>query len=300
MKTKVLKLYDYKSEPLPEELLQWRVSEGEVDAQLALLSRNHAKLTEREAAGRYDAVRCRVTAAAGGWDRPVTLVYPGRGLCKELENACLGIRAGEERTTMMDGVELTFTAERVAGMDPLETGDALIRAEKIDGVETVADYRRWWKESEEASRRYRQGLSCALHLLDVMAKKSEYDLDQREIDDFFTAEAESQRRMMSEGGVPEELMESAEDIKARFLRYPESYFFRPKIITPYVVELLRTGPLEDEMERAADSFAALNHYDPAEVRAQMREHPAYREQILLQAALELLRETYVDGILEVQ
>lgn len=298
MKSKVTNLYDYKQESIPAHLLQWKVSEEEIDRQLALLARNDSILSERQKASVGDVVRCRVINAQGSWSRPVLLVYPGQKLCPPLEEACLGIQAKERRTAVVNGVTLDFEAERTAGLNPAPVDDALIRRERVPGVTTVEDYRSWWRNFEEARRRKEQSYRCAYYLLQRMTEQSSYQVDEQEMENIFSAEAAMQREAMEASGVPTELIECQEDITARFREKPEVFFYS-KILHPYLVELLRTEPLESVMEKALESYAEINCLDPAIIRENYETYPSFREQITTQAALDLLRETYINAILEV-
>lgn len=289
MNSKVIRLWDHTSEPIPEEYRNWGVTPQEIDQQLQLLSRNHARLMEKDVAEEFDAVRCRI---ANG-DLAVTLVYPGRKLYPELEEAVLGARVGEERMAAVNGKTLTLTIERICAYVPAEIDDTLIKCEKIPNVKTVDAYRVWWEEQENAERFRMNGLRIAYDLLEKMAEKSELYVDEEELTACLRERAQQIFDSMVNSGLPAEMVDSVEDMVADF-RERASSFFYPKFLHPYVIEQYRTEPLQAVMDKAIEAFAALNHYDPADVRRDMDLYPSYREMIDTTAAQLVLCETYIN------
>lgn len=289
MNSKVIRLWDHTNEPVPEEYCHWGVTDAEVEEQLQLLSRNRAQLVEKDAVEEFDAVRCRVHNGT----LPVTLVYPGRKLYPELEQAVLGARVGEERTAMVEGKTITLTIERICAYVPAPVDDALIKSEKLPGIKTVEQYKTWWQEQENAERFAKNSQHFAYELLHKMAENSEMDVDEEEMTASLRERAQMIFDSQVEAGLPAEMLETVEEMTAEFKKRAASMFY-PQFLHPYVVEKFRTEPLDAVMDKAVEVFAASCHYDPADVRRDMEQSPAYMEMLVTTAAQVVLCESYTN------
>ena len=87
MKSTITQLYDYRQSVIPQDLRRWHASEEEIQAQLEVLSRNHAFERDAEEVRTGDSVACKGESGAERWNRETLLVYPGRGLMPALEEA---------------------------------------------------------------------------------------------------------------------------------------------------------------------------------------------------------------------
>lgn len=295
MKSHVVKLYDYHALELPGELLSWRLTDAEIREQLELLSRNHAQLVEKERAEEFDVVRCRASAD-GPWDHPVTLVYIGRGLSPTLEDACRGMAVGESRVVSMEAATLTLTAESIYGQQPMDIGDALIQKEAIPGVDTVEKYVAWFREKEEARRRYEQGFRCAYHIYQNLLQHSEFYIDDEELEEMIRKKTDAIWKSME--GLPEEVRQSREELE-NGMRERKDSFFLPLLLDPYLVELLRQKSMADVLADARRDMVERQGFTPEQVEQMVQYNPEEaRERFMNIAALELLRVTYADGKLD--
>lgn len=289
MNSKVLRLWEFRNEPIPQDCCGWGVTPPEIDQQLQLLARNHAQLEERETAAEFDAVRCRVQ----NWTLPVTVVYPGRNLHPELESAVLGSHVGEQKEVALESGTVTLTVERICAYVSAPIDDALIQAEKIHGIKTVEAYKVWWEEQENARRFQHNGLRIAYEILKKMGDNSELYIDEEEMEAALRKRAQLMHDSMVEAGLPVEMLDSVEDMVAGFRKNLGSFFY-PKFLHPYVVEHLRREPIEAVMGKAVEVFAEINHYDPADVRRDMEQYPDYKEMVITVAAQIVLCETYIN------
>lgn len=182
MNSKVIHLYDYTSAPIPEDLRRWRVTEAEIDQAMEQLSAAHAREKEVGSARTGDCVVCCGESGSPIWNRPVLLFYPGFGLCdRELEDALVGRKAGEKVKVSAHFGEVTLTVLRVLrGREPYPICDNLVKLQKIDGVETVAEYRRWFRQTTETQRRGERGIPIAVFLLQQILKESQVFIDESE------------------------------------------------------------------------------------------------------------------------
>ena len=201
MKSKATQLADYRAIQIPDELLRGTVSEEEIDRQVETLTRSHAQEMDVDTVRDGDSVACRSESASENWSRPLLLVYPGQGMCQALEDACLGAALGEIRTASIDGAELKLTVTRIVRRSPAPADDALARAENIPGVETLTDYRRWYRETTMAERKRQAARQSVSYLSEQIVSQSAYDVDEAEQNEWAADQANRQYDAMVAAGI---------------------------------------------------------------------------------------------------
>ncbi len=186
MRSIVTKLCDIGGLTVPEELGKWHMGPEEVEERLNTLARIHAKEFHPDAVLPGDSVRL------GCPGRMDVLLFPGLGLpgAEEAEKAVTGLHVGDALTAPINGRSLTMTVSEILRRAPGAITDELIRAEKIDGVSTVDQYRRWYLETNEARNRETALKNIAFTLLESIRDGSEYALDPQEVDEWTQKRAE--------------------------------------------------------------------------------------------------------------
>lgn len=231
MKSKVTRLYDHTRAQVPDELRLWRVSEAEIDDTLSALSRTHAREMDVEQVQAGDSVVCAGESAAGRWNKPVLLLYPGSGLCeKVLEDAAVGMKTGESKTVAAGEGDVTLTVKRIVRREALPIDDALVKLEQVEGVETVEDYRRWYREKTEKWNRDHDMGHLARHLMEEIVKNSEYEIDEAEELAWAEKNAEGMRKADEMNGIdptiPEEGTDflTEEQVKQKYIDRVKPFF----------------------------------------------------------------------------
>ena len=300
MRSKVTKLYDHTKAEVPAELRLWRVSEEKIDEQLASLSRTHALESDVTEVRTGDSVVCRGESAVGRWNKPVLLFYPGSGLCeKVIEDALVGMKPGESRTVAASEGDVTLTVSRIVRREAHPIDDELVKLEKVEGVETVEGYRRWYRESTEKWNRDHDVGYLARHLMDEIGKHSEYEIDEAEELAWAEKVAEGMREADEANGtdpsIPDEGTEflTEEQIKEKYIKQCRPYF-RTSVVCVAITEQLG-GPdaYRAELEREAKVYY---HMDAEALLAKYPED-MLRDQIYQNAALNLLQK-YSEKLLE--
>lgn len=208
MKTKVSKLYDMNKVAVPQELCKWRVSSEEVDAQLARIATSHPLETKPEKAEMGDSVLCRTASQNPRWNRVTLPLYPGRNMAPAfLENAVVGMQLGETKST--DGIQITVLD--ITRRRPAALTDALMVAEKIDGVETITQYRDWWKAKTEVDRKATALNRIVYCIQQEMVSRSEFDIDEEELSGIAHDMAKKQYTAMVNAGIDPTVPEDGVD-----------------------------------------------------------------------------------------
>ncbi len=302
MKSTITKLYDYKQAVIPAELLNWHVPDEEITAQLETLSHNHAYEMEPETVQTGDSVACRSESAAARWDRETLLLFPGRGLCDSaLENACVGARVGECRTVSTPEGEVTLTVRRILRRANMPVCDELVQAEHIDGVNTVADYRSWFRAQREDFYRMQAKYQSANFLLDQVKQHSEISIDQEEKDAWMWDLVNSLYDALVDAGmdpkIPQEGFDFLTEEQAKEKMYHEwEWAFTADVVQAYMVEQVFGLSLEDVCREGVEKLAAEHGMTADQLRAASCDS-MIRRKFAQEKAMELLGD-YAEPFLE--
>lgn len=260
MKSTITQLYDYQQAPIPEKYRLWRIKDEEIRGQLETLSHDCARLEDVEEVQPLDAVRCRGESTVARWSRGNLLFYPGRGLCDEaLENACLGKKVGETYTAAVENGEVTLTVERIVRQFIPPVDDELVRVSGPEGVDTVEDYYRWYREQNEPQRRQDAVGNVAYILIREIIKNSTFALDEEEKNAWCRAEAQRNYDLRVASGmdptIPEEgtTFLTSEEALAR-LQAKQEPRFAEFVACAYLAEHVGGQNLEEVYRQYLNEF----------------------------------------------
>lgn len=303
MESKVTRLYDYTQAEIPAQLRMWRVSEEAIDRQLYMLSGSHAREVDASQVQTGDSVACQGESPVSRWNKGVLLFYPGSGLCETcIEDALPGMQVGERKTVSAGEGPVHLTVTRIVRREPHPVDDALVQLEGIEGVQTVADYRCWYRETTQARNRKDRLAHLAHHLLNEIVEKSECHIDPEEQSRWAQAVGEMEYRSAVAQGIDPTIPEDGTEFlteEQALQKYIEMCkpLFRGEVVYPAVVEQL-SGQTADayyqaELERMARD---VYHITP-EALLQKVPQSLFRGQLLQGGAMHLLQE-YARQLLE--
>ncbi len=214
MKGFVTKLCDIDSIEIPEEMLDIRVDEGQVEAELSALSLRYAKEELAETAACGDTVFCRADKESYPDGRTI-LIYTAVPLpgAEDAAKQLLGKRAGDTVTVQLAGKTAALTVEKVLRRIPVEVSDELIAQLGLEGVATVADYRNYLRKKAMDDQKMEKSKAAIRYILDQMDAGSTFEYDQQELDAYVQKNMEQYLKDMQEMGMEE----SPEEIKASIL-----------------------------------------------------------------------------------
>jgi len=302
MKSTITQLYDYRQSVIPAELRLWHAKDEEIQAQLETLSRNHAFEAEVETVQSGDSVACRGESSAARWNRETLLFYPGHGLCaSELENACVGAKVGESRTVETAEGQVTLTVKRIIRRSNMPIGDELVRLEGIKGVETVADYERWFRKERETFYRQRACYQCASFLLEEIQSKSTLSIDQSEKSTWLWDRVNSLYDAMVAAGmdptIPEEGFDFLTEEQAKEKMYKEQeQTFPAYVVQVCMAEKLSGQSMEEICQEGLEKLAAEHGMTVEELRKTGSE-AMIAGKFAMEKAMELLGR-YAEQFLE--
>lgn len=197
MKSKVTYLYDMRQASVPEELRKWRVSEAEVQAQLARVAAAHPVETKPDTVETGDSVLCRTAGREEKWNRDALPFYPGRNMMPEAENVLIGMHVGETKKAG----DKTITVLEITRRRPAPLTDALIACECVEGVSTLSQYTEWWKRNTEQERRNKAVSNIVYRLQAEVVSHSEILCDEVEMDRMSHELAQKQYTAMVNAGI---------------------------------------------------------------------------------------------------
>lgn len=186
MKSYVSKLYDISQVKVPEEMIRWRIGSEELEKQLETLAGSHSEEFQPDMVCDGDSVRLSCSG------RPDVLLFPGLALpgAEEAEKAVVGLNVGGTLRASIGGTERMMTVCEIRRRIPAVVNDALVQAEKIEGVNNLEEYRRWYQDKTEEQNRSSAVKEIAFFLFEEIRDHSEYSLDQEEMKAWIDTEAQ--------------------------------------------------------------------------------------------------------------
>lgn len=217
MDIKVKKLYDVSQVVVPEEMTKWKVTDTQVEEQLEVLRRLTAVETEAETVEKGDCVCC--SCSAGALKGRTVLIYPGMNLpgAEAAEEAVLSAKPGSEFTVELNG-EAVLKVEKIVHRVPAEISDDLAKAQGIEGVETLDDYRAWYRKTTGETQRAQVLQQIKNYILDEVAKYSEFEYDEAEVNGWIEEQMQMQLAFEAEQtGMPAEMSEEERQGMSEFI-----------------------------------------------------------------------------------
>ena len=181
--SRVVKLYDYHQSQIPEEMLHWRVTDEEIQEKLQEMAARKIVLAPAACAEAGGGVRCVCVEGTSLKGRKSVLLYPGRKLpgAEKAEEAVLGKKPGEVFEAEISGEKLLLRVEEILRKQSAPpVTDELVKEQGIEGVETMEDYARWYREKHEESRKSQRRWQINGFWNREMEAKSELDIDEAE------------------------------------------------------------------------------------------------------------------------
>lgn len=214
MKGFVTKLCDIDSIEIPQEMLDIRVDEQQVEKDIQALALRYASEEQAATAEMGDTVFCRADKDSYPDGRTI-LLYTEVPMpdAADAAQASLGKKAGDTFTATLAGKTVTLTVEKIIRRTPVEINDALIAGFGMDGVSTVEDYRNYLREKMLSDLQMEQGKAVTRYLLEQMEAGSSFEYDKQEMEQFIQKNLEEYLQESQALG----LEDSPEDIKAGIL-----------------------------------------------------------------------------------
>lgn len=192
----IKKLYDFRRVPVPEKLLELKVSQKAVDQELAGTADRFLTIEPVEdEITEGDIVAVELTDDAEESGTKIVQVNMGLGFCnEELEAGLFGLRRGAEAKISVAGrpVPVRVISVKRRMVPPLT--DALIQRLNLEGISTAEDYRRYLvRQNADRVRQGKEGALCDFVLKGVLAQSEigEVDSESRDyrlIFDYFKAQ----------------------------------------------------------------------------------------------------------------
>lgn len=179
----VTKLCDVDSIGIPEDMLELRVDEGALDAEIGRLSLRCAREIPAETVEVGDVVYCWGDKEAYPDGRTI-LLYTATALpgAEEAAKAALGRKKGSNFQTSLMGKPLGLTVEKILRREPVEVNDALIAGLGIDGVNTLAEYRDSLRNKALADLKMERSKEIIRYLMEQMEAGSAFSYDEGEME----------------------------------------------------------------------------------------------------------------------
>lgn len=185
MKGVVTKLCGFDSVEIPEELLCVCIDGEQIDRELQSLSLRYAQQTPVQTAQKGDIVYC--TADIDSYpDKRDIILYTALNIpgAEDAAEAVLAKSVGDSFDTVLNGKNVKLSVKKVIRLFPAEINDELISSLKIDGVETVEDYRVYIEAKRRADAETEQRKMAVNEVMDQIVAGSEFEYDEADADEY--------------------------------------------------------------------------------------------------------------------
>jgi len=195
MTSKIIKMFDPALVEVPADLLNFRVSEDEINAELQRMSKAHAKECFVDTVALYDSVLCELP------DGQLLPFYPGRGLHEQGESALMGKTIGDAVAGSLHNAEVDCTVKSILRKSAMEIGDELIRECGIPGVDSLDAFVAEFRTNTERERREMQKDRVARFLESEVIDHTEMEEDAEELTALSTEISKKQYEAMVAAGI---------------------------------------------------------------------------------------------------
>lgn len=226
-----------------------------------------------------------------------------------MENACLGKKLGETYTVRVDDGEVTLTVERIVRQFIPFVDDEFVCVNGPEGVDTVEDFYRWYREQNETKRYQDTVGNIAYMLVQEITEHSVFSLDEEEKDAWCRAEGQRYYDIWTASGIdltiPEEgtTFLTQEEALAKVQAEQEPRF-REFVVCAYLTEQVGGQDLEETYRQYLNEFvdeveipANAGTDDPVEFMEKESGAAFLRSMAYLGAAIKLL-EPYAKTCVE--
>lgn len=181
----VTKLYDIDSILIPEELLDLRVEDSEIEEKVNMLSLRYADENETDVVAEGDIVYCKADKSSYPDGRSIILFtntqLPG---AEDASKKAIGKNVNDSFEAVLSEKKVTLTVEKIIRRSPAEVNDNLVGRIGIDGVTTLDEYRSYLREQMLSDIRMERHKAIFYHFLCELEKNSEYSYDEKEVQEY--------------------------------------------------------------------------------------------------------------------
>lgn len=182
-------LQDVSTIDIPKNLTQWRINDSCINAQLDLLAKLYANEINVECVKNGDCVVCE--CLEGNLNNTTILIYPGLNLphAIELEQKVIDCHVGDIIKGDLNG-EVKLQIKSIVRKENCVIDNHFISSLDIENVNTVDEYKVWYKNQEEKNRKSQAIKEIENYLLDEITQNSSFEeLNREEFDNFLTSQA---------------------------------------------------------------------------------------------------------------
>ncbi|MCR4956500.1 MAG: hypothetical protein K6A30_07430 [Lachnospiraceae bacterium] len=150
MKSKVLRLYDYKKMDLSNYQVDFHVDQGRIDAESNHLILRYPSWKEGVEVNLGDTVTLKTQSKNEKFNKESLKISVGSFLySRKLEEAIVGMRVGESKSVTVDEEKVTVTIVSVTNKILPKMTDAFVKEFGPENVETVEQYKEYLKNKQK-------------------------------------------------------------------------------------------------------------------------------------------------------
>ena len=180
-KSRIAELYDYLSMDIPDHMRPAQPTEAEVEQKVDAFRKKHEGFIAAAEAYKGSSVKCRCVSD-GALCRRLVLIYPGMELlgAEKAEKAVIGHKVGDAVDTVLNGKPVTLDIIAITRPNDEGDEDEMVRAENIEGVTTMAQYREKCREDVWQMKLEKSAREVAGMWFTKLLECSKFDIDEDE------------------------------------------------------------------------------------------------------------------------
>jgi FKBP-type peptidyl-prolyl cis-trans isomerase (trigger factor) len=226
MKSKVVKLADYQTE-LKNFKIDFKLDEAILDEALKSVVIKNKQLVSVNKIEKGDIVTVNLKSEAKKFNKNnVKIIVGSNYFSKDFEAQLIGLTLAEEKIVEADGFAIDTRIVEINRISLPELNDELIKNENIDGIKTVADYKKLIYETNKEKYIQDEVAKLSMNILQKLSEESKFDIDDEDVLYMCNNALDFYRKVSKEQGLVfeemtrEQLMaglaaESIEEVKTR-------------------------------------------------------------------------------------
>ena len=226
MKSKVVKLADYQTE-LKNFKIDFKLDEAILDEALKSVVIKNKQLVSVNKIEKGNIVTVNLKSEAKKFNKNnVKIIVGSNYFSKDFEAQLIGLTLAEEKIVEADGFAIDTRIVEINRISLPELNDELIKNENIDGIKTVADYKKLIYETNKEKYIQDEVAKLSMNILQKLSEESKFDIDDEDVLYMCNNALDFYRKVSKEQGLVfeemtrEQLMaglaaESIEEVKTR-------------------------------------------------------------------------------------
>ena len=225
IKSEIIDFYNYQNAPIPEECKVSEVTNEDIEKKISELEAKYNDGFISEIVSLKDSVSCK--CIEGVYKNRNLYIYPGLKLkgAEIIENDILNHQVNDEVETILCDNPIKVVIQKISSPLKNKINDEMVLKEKIDGVKTLEDYRKYCEQNIKEFKKVEASRKLAGHYFHETVKHSTFDIDEEDKQRWLNEKADMEVFARTMNNDPEmlELLKDSEKLEIEKENIKERY-----------------------------------------------------------------------------